>query len=397
MINKIKKYDLCIGCGLCEAVIGKEVCTMEINDKGFYEPIVNEELNQKDSKLLKYVCPGIHVETTPNKGAWGSMKSICEAWATNEAIRHKAASGGVVTSLAIFLLEHHAVDAILQVGVKAGSYLHNELKVSRTKDDILANAQSRYAPALVFSNIKRILESSSDTYAFIGKPCDIAGIKNYLSLFPQYKDRIKLFISIFCAGMPSYNATERTWKQSGHTDEPISLKYRGEGWPGNFCAKFENGDTYEISYNDSWGKILGKSLGFRCKICPDGIGMLADVAVGDSWNTKDGYPDFTESDGKCFCMIRTDKGQEIMNAARKKGYVDVVEMDINRIQEQQSYQYNRRKLEGWRLLPVMVATCGLINFKGLGIWRQAFTADFITGMKNMIGTFKRLIKIQYAR
>ena len=397
MIDKIKKYDLCIGCGLCEAVIGKEVCTMELNNKGFYEPIVNEELNKKDSKLLKYVCPGIHVETTPNKGAWGSMKSICEAWATDKAIRYKAASGGVVTSLAIFLLEHHAVDAILQVGVKAGSYLHNELKVSRTKDDILANAQSRYAPALVFSNIKRILESSSDTYAFIGKPCDIAGIKNYLSLFPKYKERINFFISIFCAGMPSYNATERTWKQSGHTDEPISLKYRGEGWPGNFCARFENGDNYEISYNDSWGKILGKSLGFRCKICPDGIGMLADVAVGDSWNTKDGYPDFTESDGKSFCMIRTDKGQEIMNAARNKGYVDVVEMDINRIQEQQSYQYNRRKLEGWRLLPVMVATCGLINFKGLGIWRQAFTADFITGMKNMIGTFKRLIKIQHAR
>ena len=397
MIKKIKKYDLCIGCGLCEAVIGKEVCTMELNNKGFYEPIVNEELNKKDSKLLKYVCPGIHVETTPNKGAWGSMKSISEAWATDKAIRHKAASGGVVTSLAIFLLEHHAVDAILQVGVKAGSYLHNELKVSRTKDDILANAQSRYAPALVFSNIKRILESSSDTYAFIGKPCDIAGIKNYLSLFPQYKDRIKFFISIFCAGMPSYNATERTWKQSGHTDEPISLKYRGEGWPGNFCAKFENGDKYEISYNDSWGKILGKSLGFRCKICPDGIGMLADIAVGDSWNTKDGYPDFTESDGKCFCMIRTDKGQEIMNAARKNGYVDVVEMDINRIQEQQSYQYNRRKLEGWRLLPVQILSFGILNFKGLGIWRQAITADFITGAKNMIGTFKRMVKIQYAR
>lgn len=120
--------------------------------------------------------------------------------------------------------------------------------------------------------------------------------------------------------------------------------------------------------------------------------MLADVAVGNSWNTKDGYLDFTESDGKCFCMIRTDKGQQIMNAAQKNGYVDVVEMDINRIQEQQSYQYNRRKLEGWRLLPVMVATCGLINYKGLGIWRQAFTADFITGMKNMIGTFKKTYK-----
>lgn len=397
MINKIKKYDLCIGCGLCEAVMGKEVCNMVLNEKGFYEPIVKKELDKKDSKLLKSVCPGIHVETTPNKGAWGSMKSICESWAANKAIRHKAASGGVVTSLAIFLLEHHEVDAILQVGVKTGSYLHNELKVSRTKDDILSNAQSRYAPALVFPNIKKVLESSSESFAFIGKPCDIAGMKNYLSIFPEYKERIKYFISIFCAGMPSYNATERTWKQSGHKDEPVFLKYRGEGWPGNFCAKFANGDKYEISYNDSWGKILGRSLGFRCKICPDGIGMLADVAVGDSWNTKDGYPDFTESDGRCFCMIRTDKGQQIMNCARKNGYIDVVEMDINKIQEQQSYQFNRRKLEGWRLLPVFVATCGLVRFKGLGIWRQAFAADFITGKNNFIGTLKRLIKIQYAR
>lgn len=394
MINKIKKYDLCIGCGLCEAVLGKDVCCMSLNEKGFYEPVTDGKLDRKNSQLLKSVCPGIHVETTPNKGAWGSMKAICEAWATDDTIRHKAASGGVVTSLAIYLLEHHEVDAILQVGVENGSYLYNELKVSRTKESVLTNAQSRYAPALVFPNIKEILNSSSETFAFVGKPCDIAGLKNYLSSFPEYKDRVKYFISIFCAGMPSYNATKHTWQQSGHNDEPVSLKYRGDGWPGNFCAKFENGDKYEISYNDSWGKILGKSLGFRCKICPDGIGMLADVAVGDSWNTKDGYPDFTESEGMCFCMIRTDKGQQIMNEARIHGYINVVEMDINKIQEQQFYQYNRRKLEGWRILPVQIATFGLLKFKGLGIWKQALTANYITGFRNMEGTIRRLTKIQ---
>lgn len=57
-----------------------------------------------------------------------------------------------------------------------------------------------------------------------------------------------------------------------------------------------------MTYNDSWGKILGRELGFRCKICPDGIGMLADISSGDSWNTKDGYPDFTEGDGKTFVL-----------------------------------------------------------------------------------------------
>lgn len=156
MINKIKKYDLCIGCGLCEAVLGAETCKMSLNSKGFYEPKLKRVIDKADSKLLKIVCPGIHVETKTNNGAWGSMKSICEAWATDNTIRHKAASGGVVTSLAIYLLEYKIVDAILQVGVKDGSYLYNELKISRTKESIIANAQSRYAPALVFNNIKRI-------------------------------------------------------------------------------------------------------------------------------------------------------------------------------------------------------------------------------------------------
>lgn len=397
MISKILKYDLCIGCGLCEAVLGKDTCKMKINDKGFYEPVIEKCLDRQEARTIKTICPGIHIETTPNEGAWGSMKSICEAWSTDKQIRYKAASGGVITSLAIYLLELQKVNAILQVGVKDNSYLYNELKISKTKDSILANTQSRYAPALVLSNIKKILDSSDDIYAFIGKPCDIAGMKNYLSLFPKYRNRIKFFISIFCAGMPSYNATIRIWQQSGHKDAPISLKYRGEGWPGNFCARFKNGDEYLLSYNESWGKILGRSLGFRCKICPDGIGMLADIAVGDSWNTKDGYPDFTESEGKCFCMIRTNNGVKIMRDAQNRGYIDKIELDIDKIKEQQSYQYNRRKLEGWRLIPVQIITGGLINFRGLGIWKQALKADIRTGIKNMTGTFKRLVKEKYAR
>lgn len=396
MINKILKYDLCIGCGLCESILGKDTCNMKINDKGFYEPVTGKILDRQEAIIIKTICPGIHIECDANKGVWGSMKYICEAWSTDKQIRYKAASGGVVTSLAVCLLEQQEVDAILQVGVKDGSYLHNELKISRTKDSILANAQSRYSPALVLSNIKKILDSSDDTYAFIGKPCDIAGMKNFLSLFPQYRSRIKFFISIFCAGMPSYDATIRAWQQSGHKDAPVYLKYRGDGWPGNFCARFKNGDEYLLSYNESWGKILGKSLGFRCKICPDGIGMLADIAIGDSWNTKDGYPDFTESEGKCFCMIRTNNGLKIMQDAQNKGYIDEIELDIDKIKEQQSYQYNRRKLEGWRLIPVLIMTGGLIRFKGLGIWRLFLKADFNTGIKNMIGTLKRMIKVKYA-
>jgi coenzyme F420 hydrogenase subunit beta len=389
MIDRIKKFDLCIGCGLCESIIGKQKCELALNDKGFYEPIVTSRLTKDEEKLVKVLCPGIHIETKNCEGAWGSMLEIDDAWSCDREIRHKAASGGVITSLAIFLLEQHHVDAVLQVGVKSDSYLYNEIKVSRTREEIVQNAQSRYAPALVLNRIKQILDSTNDKYVFIGKPCDIAAVKNMLSVFPQYEGRILYFLSIFCAGIPSYKATEKVWKQSGKIEEPLSLRYRGEGWPGNFCAKFPDGTDYQISYNDSWGKVLGRNLGFRCKICPDGIGMLADIAVGDSWNTKNGYPDFTESEGRCFCMIRTQRGRNIFREAIAQGYIQSEKLDINKVKEQQKYQYERRKRELFRLIPVQLLTGGLLRFKGLGIYGLAFKSNPIKGLRDSLGTWKR--------
>jgi coenzyme F420 hydrogenase subunit beta len=267
------------------------------------------------------------------------------------------------------------------------------MKISRKREDIINNAQSRYAPALTLVNIKQILDSSNERYVFIGKPCDIAGVKNLIDLYPDYRGRFVLFISIFCAGMPSYNATEKTWKLSGREDAPINLKYRGEGWPGDFKATWEDGQEFRLSYHDSWGKILGRQLGFRCKICPDGIGMLADVAVGDSWNTKDGYPDFTDAKGRCFVFVRTELGQEVMSDACKSGYIEYHNLDVDRIKEMQAYQHSRRKLVGWRLLPVKIATIGLIDFKGLGIGTQAKNANLNKGIKNMIGSIKRIYNV----
>ncbi len=58
------------------------------------------------------------------------------------------------------------------------------------------------------------------------------------------------------------------------------------------------------------------------------------------------------------------------------------------------YQYERRKLTGWRLVPVQIMTGFLLNFKGLGIYRQACTAKLKLGLANTYGTFVRLIKLK---
>lgn len=391
-ITTIIKNDLCLGCGLCSAIDSNY--QMKLDSKGFYKPYF-QQANPASEKIITKLCPGIHIHairTKKNASVWGNIEAVSNAWATNKHIRQSSSSGGVTSALAIYLLETHQVDAILHVGPEKDSFLYNKLHISKTKDEILSRNASRYAPALIFDHIIEILEANTDTYAFIGKPCDIAGIKNLLTYYPKYQYRIKFFLAIFCAGMPSYNATMKAIQTFQNPTTPLSLQYRGNGWPGYFTVKFEDGNISQMTYNDSWGKILGRDLGFRCKICPDGIGLLSDIASGDAWNTKNGYPDFTESNGKNFCFIRTQNGKVLFNAALQAGYIAAESLNVNCIRDMQNYQYTRRHYVGWRIAIVQLLSGNILSFKNLGYGKIALKANYKKGIKEALGTIKRYNK-----
>lgn len=394
-MNKYKKIldnGLCIGCGLCSAI--DPSCRMALKKDGFYHPV---GLTSKENQsVIERICPAINVknEYSGKKTIWGNIRFVANAWAINKEIRHKSSSGGVTTALCLFLLDTKKVDAILQVKSNEGDFLHNSLHVSRNHDDVLKCNASRYAPAAIFDCITDILNNSNETFAFVGKPCDIVGIKNYIKEFPQFKCRIKYFFAIFCAGMPSYNASIEAISRFNNKSQPVDLKYRGDGWPGYFTVKYENGSMDKMTYNESWGKILGKRLGFRCKICPDGIGLGADIASGDAWNTKNGYPDFAEAEGKNFCFVRTNVGETLFNEAVAAGFIKKEHVDIDEIKYMQAYQYDRRQYVGWRIVAVQLVTKGLLNFKGLGLKLLSINARPTRIVKEFLGTIRRLFKVK---
>lgn len=396
LISKIQKNDLCLGCGLCEAIDASH-CKMQLTEDGFYRPRFSF-LSDDTISVVKNVCPGITVHASKilsHNCMWGNIVKVSNAWSAERGIRRISSSGGVTSALAIYLLETGQVDGVLHVGVEENTYLYNKLFVSRTREEVLRRSSSRYAPAAVFNEIFHILDTSGcETFAFIGKPCDIAAMQNLVCAYPQYANRISHYLSIFCAGMPSYGATKKALSMFGKKEEPVSLRYRGDGWPGFFTATYRDGSECKMTYNDSWGNILGKQLGLRCKICPDGIGMLADISSGDSWNTKDGYPDFTEGNGRNFCFVRTQKGKMLFDLAVKAGYIVEEELNVSKVKTMQAYQYERRRMVGWRIAAVQIMTLGLLRYDNLGYAHIAMHVRLVKGLREMAGTMKRFFKLK---
>jgi coenzyme F420 hydrogenase subunit beta len=388
--DDILRYDLCIGCGLCEAIGKKADYVMTLNEKGFYNPERRGKRNEKVEEQISAVCPSIQVHVPKfNDNVWGKINGVYNTWSTDEEVRQRGSSGGAISALCIFLLENKMVDGVLHVGKVNGDTIENQLYVSKNKNEVLRNSSSRYAPAKVFNELVDIFESSSDTFCFVGKPCDVAALKNYLNVNRQYINRISYYFAFFCAGMPSYNATSTLLKKSGQVGLPHSLKYRGDGWPGFFEARYHSGATYKVSYEESWGEVLGRNLHYRCKICPDGIGLLADIVFGDAWETKDGYPDFEEREGKSILISRTLLGDRLIEMALGQKRIVVQQITRDRISKMQPYQHERRLVVGYRILAVQFLTMFIFKLKSTGYLNLMTKYPMYNGLRNSLGTIKR--------
>lgn len=311
MDDCIKRY--CTGCGLCESLQKGKLAQ---DSKGYSHP------ESVDEAFSTGVCPasGIQSKRLSTKSIWGKSENVYLGWSENPEIRQKASSGGVLTTVACYLLDHHIVDGIIQVHRSSDCAYATETVISTTKEEVEQSSGSRYAISHPLNCLGKL--DHSKKYCLIAKPCDISAFRNYVEMNPEVNAYIPICMSFFCMGLPSDDAQKKLLsKLECPPDVCKSLDYRGNGWPGFATAKDQQGNQHRITYDESWGKILGRDLMPYCRYCIDGIGEEADIACGDAWYIKDGHPDFDEHEGRNVIFARTRLGDEILNKSRKDGYL----------------------------------------------------------------------------
>ena len=391
---KEKKYyhDYCAGCGLCCEVTDNSV--MKIEDDGFYYP---EDYNEEVLKVCRRVCPvnGRELDDMSKSEIWGEYKGKYLGWSTDSEIRYMASSGGVLTALCKYILENDLADGILQFAESEENVTLGKLYCTTDPNDLIKRCGSRYCSSMTFSGIRKYLEDDK-RYVFVGKPCDVRILHNYLKDNEKLKDKFVYKLSFFCAGAPSEKANLSLLKKLNCPDKSgcTKLRYRGSGWPGYSTAWSEEGETGRLDYRSSWRDTLGRDIRKICRFCVDGVGELADVACGDAWYLlPDGEPDCSEHEGRNFIFSRNERGDELVKAASEAGYIKTEgEASLEKLRQAQKYQFMRKAAMKHRLFGLKAA------FRKTPSYPKGFFDEFdkmIDSNKKLhifYGTWKRVLQ-----
>jgi coenzyme F420 hydrogenase subunit beta len=333
----IVEQGLCIGCGLCQAVAGNERVRVTKTSNGYLTPLVVGELDHAPVDRIYAICPGTRVEGLPERllendtrhdNVWGPWRRMLRAWASDPGVRHEGSTGGVMTALAGYLLATQRVDFILQTKTSSSEPSFGEATLSFTGADVFEAAGSRYGPTAPLLEIDEVL-AREQPFAFFAKPCDVAALRNYAEQDERVDRLVKYCIVMVCGGFGTPQGTLGFYRRMGIDPESVTgLRYRGRGCPGPTRIDTPDG-SHEYHYIDYWGEDETTwSLPFRCKVCPDGIGEAADIAVADSW--IGGGPnriDSVDDPGTNALVARTRAGEELLAAAAADGAL-TIEYDI---------------------------------------------------------------------
>ena len=319
-IAEIVARDLCIGCGLCEAVTGGRV-KMVMTPGGSLRPTRVDGFTPEEEARLLSACPGAVAEARVEDGfdsdpVWGVYRYMARAWAGHPDVRHESATGGVLTALGMHALRTGRVDFVLHVGADPARPMRSRWVISENPESVQANTGSRYGPTAPLAGMAAALVRGRP-FAIIAKPCDLGAV-HALSLTDRRVDELcTVRLALVCGGQSRLSKSRAVLDEFGLDEDELALfRYRGHGNPGPTVVETLDGRSFTKTYLELWENEAGWEVETRCKFCPDALGEAADVAAADIW--PGGAPT-GEDEGFNGIIVRTAAGEDLVASAAAAG------------------------------------------------------------------------------
>ena len=327
-ITPIVRHDLCTQCGTCLPVCPVNAISFRQHPKRGLIPVVDETVCIQCRKCVK-VCPGDTLDfkamqkqvfgSLPEDPLFGHYQAVYSGYSNEEKVRYNGASGGLVSTLLIDLLENKQIDGALVVKMGGKQPLEPHIFIARTKEEILSAQQSKYIPVPINIGFKEILENPDKKYAVVSLPCHLHGITLLERLYPKLKEQVVLKIGLLCGYNPTVNSTKFLLDRAGVKDysQVKEIKYRDGDWPCGFRAVMKDGTDHflypikEFLYSHY---IFERQ---RCAMCRDHSAEFSDLSFGDEWR----HDIKTSAGGWSFLIVRSGRGKAVIDSMAARGKI----------------------------------------------------------------------------
>ncbi len=306
---QICPIDQCTGCFACMNRCPKDAITCVTDVYGRTVPQIDPAVCVRCG-LCKEVCPQLHLVKK-------EKSFMCyAAQRTEESEKMCSSSGGI----GAVLTEQFLADG----GVVYGAAVNDEGSVCHTSAENQEDGRkfrgSKYVQSYIgqsYREVKKQLESGRRVL-FTGTPCQIAGLKSYLT-----KEYENLYcVDIICHGVPpmKYLSEHISFVTNGKKMDEISFR----GGKQDFCLTLRS-DSEEIysvdKFHDIYYHTFLKSVTYRencyqCLYAEDR--RVGDITLGDFWGLDRSTLKTNQKGNISVVLVNTEKGQQLFNGIQNK-------------------------------------------------------------------------------
>ncbi len=217
-------------------------------------------------------------------------ENLRKAWmgySADTSVCDGAASGGLVSTLLIDLLERGEIDGVIAARTSSGGNgLDFETVLCRTPGEVLDCRTSIYSDFNHAAGIINVLKETGGRFAAVALPCQWTWIRKWLRSGRPHEGELVLKVGLWCG-----HATHRRL-----IDDFLDIKGIGKGdidrfwyrkgrWRGATELLMRDGSTRKIPFSHGYGlfqNLYVDCMG-RCLSCEDHFGKDSDISFGDAW------------------------------------------------------------------------------------------------------------------
>ncbi|MFH1378404.1 MAG: Coenzyme F420 hydrogenase/dehydrogenase, beta subunit C-terminal domain [Planctomycetota bacterium] len=339
----IVSAGLCTGCGLCASICPTDALRMQRVPEDILVPILDSAKCINCKKCVA-VCGSNALADPPD---WediyrGEPIAGYLARATEPVRVRQGQSGGVVSALASFLLSDGKIKSALLTG-SGGSPDFGAASVWAVSDeDIRSTAGSKYCLNAVLETVD---SRPAGPFLVVGVGCHIHSLRNLRIRFPALATDCYATIGLFCDRTATFLAQRLLLNAASvEPEDATRIDFRSKdlnGWPGDVRIVLRDGHARWL---DRSARIDLKEMctPYRCRLCFDKMNVFSDIAVSDAHGFG------SDSRDRSAVIVYTQRGADIISAARTAGVIDLIETTPDAIRKGQKAE-NRRAAHRWNI------------------------------------------------